>query len=115
MCLSERYESTQISNVSILRLKFETDGVIYDLGVIDNKQSGSENPINTFETTLDLNAVFKIILGVLLLIVLIIVLNPILPTIFNFVWWLIKTIIKVVWFVLTLPFKLIKALFKKRE
>lgn len=35
--------STEVSNVSILRLKFETDGKVYNLGVVDNKQSQDPN------------------------------------------------------------------------
>ena len=31
--------SWQIADVTILRLKFETDGITYNLGVVDNKQS----------------------------------------------------------------------------
>ena len=30
----------------ILRLKFETDGVVYNLGVVDCKQTGSSDPVN---------------------------------------------------------------------
>lgn len=38
--------STLVGNVSILRLCFETDGVVYNLGVVDNKQTGSTQPVN---------------------------------------------------------------------
>lgn len=31
--------NSEIADVSILRLKFETDGITYNLGVVDNKQS----------------------------------------------------------------------------
>ena len=37
---------TRVTEVSILRLKFETDGEVYSLGVIDNKQTGSLQPSN---------------------------------------------------------------------
>lgn len=36
---------TLVSEVSILRLKFETDGITYNLGVVDNKQTGANDPI----------------------------------------------------------------------
>lgn len=106
---------TIVGEVSILRLAFETDGYYYNLGVIDNKQTGSNSPINTITTTYEFADWFKTIMGVLLLIVLLIVLAPILPTILNLIWWLIKTIFKVIIWVISLPFKLIKAIFKKRE
>lgn len=37
---------TKVSDVTILRLKFETDGVVYNLGVVDNKQTGDDVPGN---------------------------------------------------------------------
>lgn len=36
----------KVGDVSILRLKFEYNGITYNMGVIDNKQSGSDDPIN---------------------------------------------------------------------
>lgn len=113
----ERYMSTRVSNVSILRLAFETDGKFYNLGVIDNKQTGSDDPINDFNTTMELNDMFKIILSVLLLIVLIVLLAPILPSIFSFLWAVLKMLLKIIWTILTLPFKIVQSLFntKKRK
>lgn len=35
-----------VADVTILRLKFETEGVVYNLGVVDNKQTGSGRPDN---------------------------------------------------------------------
>ena len=37
---------TRVTEVSILRLKFETAGEVYSIGVIDNKQTGSLQPSN---------------------------------------------------------------------
>ena len=37
---------TKVSEVTVLRLEFETDGIVYNLGVVDNKQSGSDKPGN---------------------------------------------------------------------
>ena len=111
----EKYNSVQVSNVSILRLKFETDGVIYNLGVIDNKQSGSLTPINTFKTTLDLNDMFKLILMILLLILLLVILSPFISPLLNVLFELLKVIIKIAWWIICLPFKLIKDLIKDRK
>ncbi len=36
---------TLVSEVSVLRLKFETEGKTYNLGVVDNKQTGSDKPV----------------------------------------------------------------------
>lgn len=43
---------TLVGDVTILRLKFETDGITYNLGVIDNKQTGSDKPINNWSPTI---------------------------------------------------------------
>lgn len=106
---------TRVGSISILRLKFETNDVVYNLGVIDNKQSGSSEPINTWSTNVDLNNTFKLLLLMLLLILLVVVLNPVLPIVFKAIWFVIKTIIKITWWIISIPFKLLGAIFKKRE
>ena len=46
--------STVVSDVSILQLTFETDGKVYDLGVVDNMTTGSEDPVGVADTKLDI-------------------------------------------------------------
>jgi len=41
-------ELNNVYDVSILRLEFETDGVTYNLGVVDNKQTGGDKPFNEY-------------------------------------------------------------------
>lgn len=118
----ENTYTTRVSNVSILRLKFETDGFIYDLGVIDNKQSGDGKPDNVINVIVQLAEWVKwllIILGIILIVVIILAcLSLIAPlsTIFSFLWtcikavfkalwWLIKKIAIGVWWVVTAPFE----------
>lgn len=99
--------STIVGDVTILRLKFETDGITYNLGVIDNKQSGSTNPSNKTDITVELNDNGKKILSFILLILAIVLLAPILPYVLKAIVWIIS-----------LPFKAISALIKaikKRE
>lgn len=106
---------TIVGSVSILRLKFLSGGVVYDLGVIDNKQQGDGIPDNYTETTLELKNAFKIILAILLLIVVLVVLAPILPTIFGVIWSVVKVVFKFVWWVISAPFKLFGKAKKKRK
>lgn len=94
------YDWTNVSNVSILRLKFETNGKVYDLGVIDNKQTGSGMPVNSVEYEWTFSDMFKLIMGILLLILLIVVLSPFIPAIWNFI---------------TTPFKVIKKTASKKN
>lgn len=93
--------TTLVGDVTILRLKFETDGITYNLGTIDNKQTGSDKPINSEIFEIIINNRGKRILAILAAILLLIILAPLLPY-----------IIKFVVCVVSLPFKAIAALFK---
>ena len=68
--------STLVGDVTILRLKFETDGITYNLGVIDNKQTGSREPVNIEEIEVVLNKRTKKYLGIVLLIIFTLLLIP---------------------------------------
>lgn len=92
-----------VSEVTILRLAFETDGVRYNLGVVDNKQMGDGIPDNYVEKSLELTDMFKIILALILIIFLYIILGPVLPIIFG----VIKAILKLLWKCIKFIFKLI--------
>lgn len=94
--------STIVGDVTILRLKFETDGVIYDLGTIDNMQSGDpDTPVNDEQTEVELSDMGKLILLIIGLILLLVIFGPILPYILKAVIW-----------VIMLPFRLIAAIIK---
>lgn len=93
--------STLVGDVTILRLKFETDGIVYNLGTIDNKQTGSDKPINEEHYEVGLSDTGKWILAIIALILLFVVLGPILPYIIKAVVW-----------VVMLPFKAIAAIVK---
>ena len=96
--------STIVGDVTILRLKFETDGITYNLGVIDNKQSGSTEPSNETDIDISLNKRGKMILYLLMLILLIILLAPILPYVLQAIVWIIS-----------LPFKGVSAAVKSTK
>lgn len=97
---------TEVSEVTILRLKFETAGVTYNLGVVDNKQTGSLEPIK--EIIASVPWWVWLIVAVVLLIVIAIVLQ--LLGVFLPVF---KAILQVLWFIICLPFKGIAALIRK--
>lgn len=40
------FDKYNVNEVTILRLNYETAGTVYNLGVVDNKQTGSETPVN---------------------------------------------------------------------
>lgn len=100
---ANNYKSwTEISEVTILRLKFETDGVVYNLGVIDNKQTGSKDPFAEADTELDdamekFDFIIAIIALLLFLAVLVRLLTPIIGLVID---------------VVSIPFSFIGSLFK---
>lgn len=96
--------STIVGDVTILRLKFETGGITYNLGVIDNKQTGGKEPSNETDIDISLNKRGKMILHLLMLILLIILLAPILPHVLQAIVWIIS-----------LPFKGISAAVKSAK
>lgn len=102
------YSQTNVTSVAILRLKFETDNVTYDLGVVDTMQSGNGSPDNIQTYTYSLSDTFKIILVLLLLLILCVVFAPILPVVFSVVGVIIKLVFKILIAILSAPFKLIK-------
>ena len=94
-------EGTLVSEVTILRLKFQTDGVTYNLGVVDNKQTGSKDPFASADTYLDdleeSKPNWQVLIAVLALCLLIPILSPLLTALLDLIVWLI-----------TAPFKAIK-------
>ena len=94
-------ETTMVGNVTILRLKFETDGITYNLGVIDNKQTGSTEPSNSIDIKVEPNATGKGIIYLILFVLLLVLLAPLLPYVLN-----------VIIFIVSLPIKLVSEIIK---
>ena len=44
-----KWNYKSVTDVIILRLMFETDGETFNLGVVDNKMTGDNKPLNTYE------------------------------------------------------------------
>ena len=123
---------TLVTSVSILRLHFKSNGVVYNLGVVDNKQSGDDIPGNQTDKTLwekfidfckfleSVTGVSYIIWAIIFLAVpVLIVLSilsifiPPLRLIFKGIWVVIKYVFIALWWLVSLPFRGIYALIKK--
>lgn len=105
---SQYSSSTVVGDVTILRLKFETDGITYNLGVIDNKQTGGKDPSNKTDIDVNLNDTGKKLAALIMLILAIILLAPVLPYIFKAVVWIVMLPINGI-------AALIKAIKRKRQ
>ena len=110
-----KIDETAISDVTILRLKFETDGVVYNLGVVDNKANGSGISDSYTEWTVELSETFKSIMkvvGYILIVIIVVALLSLLAVftpIFKVVGKGIMAVLKVVWWVLCSPIYLFKS------
>lgn len=91
----------QVGDVTILRLKFVTNGITYNLGAIDNKSTGSSEPSNIVETITGLSDVAKLFLILLGLIAICALLGPIIPYVIKAILWIV-----------TLPFRILRSIFK---
>ena len=71
------HSTTSIFNVSILRLKFETEDEVYNLGVVDNKQTGSDKPMNDYDYYIDFHLpddeAIKNIIAIILMVLIIVI------------------------------------------
>ena len=105
---SQYSSSTVVGDVTILRLKFETDGITYNLGTIDNKQTGGKDPSNKTDIDVSLNDTGKKLAALIMLILAIILLAPVLPYIFKAVVWIVMLPINGI-------AALIKAIKRKRQ
>ena len=105
----EKY--TRIGDVTILRLKFKTDGKIYNLGVVDNKQTGSPDPSITFEKQEWWQKIMMVLMLILLLLALMFI-WPIVSPVFRVIGIGIKNIFKILIWILMLPSKLFRKIFK---
>lgn len=113
---------SEVERVTILSLEFETDGVCYNLGAINDEISGDNIPGNAhnssegnctgniFGRISDLFRSIPTWLIVVIYITILIIIIAILALIFPPVWAAIKLIFKGILFVISLPFKGIKKL-----
>ena len=97
-----------VGDVTILRLKFETDGITYNLGTIDNKQTGGKDPSNKTDIDVSLNDTGKKLAALIMLILAIILLAPVLPYILKAIVWIVMLPINGI-------AALIKAIKRKRQ
>lgn len=105
---SQYSSSTVVGDVTILRLKFETDGITYNLGTIDNKQTGGKDPSNSTDIDVSLNDTGKKLAALIMLILAIILLAPVLLYILKAVVWIVMLPINGI-------AALIKAIKRKRQ
>ena len=98
------HKGTLIGDVSLLKLVFETGDKVYNLGVVDNKQTGDGKPDNENYVKGNLS-VWSIALLIVLGIILCLVFAP---WIFQFLIKIIWFVLKAIWWLITAPFSIFK-------
>ena len=89
--LQTDHDGVNVTDVTILRLKFVTNGITYNLGVVDNKQTGSTKPSNESKviiTPAEGSGWIWTLIAIALLVVLVVLLWPAMPYIAKFLFWL---------------------------
>lgn len=123
---------TRVSDVTILRLKFEYEGQVYNLGAVANKTTEGDMPSNTdisatvglFEWLANKTGVPQWTWVVILIVLLLLILLPILSLVFPLVGVVLKSAITVLstavkylllglWWLVCLPFRGIVAIVRK--
>lgn len=114
-----------LSDEVIFRISFEQDGIVYNLGVVDNKVTNlKDTPDNgsklAIKSLLDLlceflesitgipATVWKIIICIIFVLIIFLIFYPVLSPI-------LAQAVKIVLWIISAPFKLIAKLFKKKE
>lgn len=85
-------KGTNVSDVTILRLKFKTEGIVYNLGVVDSKQTGSIIPDGEHNDTAAVNSFLDSLWKILLIAGLLIILIVLFPIIAPLIGYLVKGI-----------------------
>ena len=93
-----------------MRIKYEYDGVIYNLGVVDNHQSEGLLPSNRIEVTYTPTLFLMLIIIAILLMIL----GPYISPVLKFIGDVMLLLLKIIFSIICFPFKLLKKLFNKK-
>ena len=112
--------ATEVSQVDILRLKFASKGITYNLGVVIDTTSGDLIP-DGIANGLDLSIVgdwfekILMLVGIMILVVILGYLAPVFSVVFKVLVKCIEWAFKGLLLVISAPFKLIGSLFKTKK
>ncbi len=111
----------KVTDVTILQLHFKSNGKIYNLGVVDNKQSGDSKPGNKVENVNFFTGLknwfedtWQLLVSIIVVVILLVLLIVFFPTVFPIILTCLKWLVKGVWFIfIKCPYRLIKAIVDK--
>lgn len=106
------YDGSGMSNVAIFRLKFMTSGIIHNCYAVDTPTSDFEgNSTNFYDDILEK---ILMLIGILVLVIIFGALSPVFGIIFKGFIEILKFLVKGIFAIVSLPFKIIKSKKNKR-
>lgn len=112
-------KGTKVTEEMILRLEFETNGERFNLGVVDNKQTGGNDPSNKpnvpnlWDWLAAVTGIPAWVWQILAVIIPLLIVLPILSIFFPVIRGILLGIVKGIWYVITSPFRLIAWIIRK--
>ncbi|MBP3605383.1 MAG: hypothetical protein J6J66_02175 [Clostridia bacterium] len=106
-----KYEATRVFEIAFFRMAFIYDGVYYNLGVVDDKQTGSNQPDITVPQNYD-DEWEKLLFWIALIAVVVFIIfffGPVL-TMCKMIFSCLAALLQVVWWCVSLPFRVLKRL-----
>lgn len=102
------YTGVRVTDVSLMRLKYEVDGKTYNMGVVSNKQSDDGNPDNIVSSPeWKVRDGIEIIIALVLIVIIYFIFSPIINTFIVVVFGVFGTLWKIIKGILKTAFKLI--------
>lgn len=109
------YHYTEVSEIMVLRLEFETAGEHYNLGVVDNKQTGNKKPVGVVGANDNIPWYIWLIVAVVVVLFITILLCVFIPNFGGFLITIFKGAITGVGWLISRPFKAINTKRKREE
>lgn len=103
MTLGDRYEGTDVSEVTILELTFRTNGMLHTMGVVANRQTGEDDPF--IFVGYDYSGILSAILGALVFVALCTVFGPFVGPVWDVIKMIVKYLFLGIWYVISIPFR----------
>ncbi len=109
---------TEVTDVALLRIEYEYGGVVYNLGVVDDMQTGSKKADGS-HGGMTVEDFLGLILGAIGLVLIFTVfwpfITPLINAFFIFLWFGFKALLRFAFWLITLPFEFIgRLLFRDR-
>ena len=103
---SSTIEWSEVTNVSILEMTFRTNGVLYTMGVVSNRQTGDGVPDMNYGFVLDgLLETLRLVLGAIIAVLVCVFIGPFVGPVWDVIKMIVKYLFLGIWYVISIPFR----------